>query len=190
MKSLLLVSLSFIFTACVSNQKVSTTASVARTIASDSGTLLINGYHSGRLHPVTVEDIRVVPEYLKETFGVDNINFKILNETPDANGRIYFSFEVDRANAGRIVDHAIRDLRAQNTGVQRTRAQNEHLQRVTECMIANYTVSNFLNEFSASDAFQFRFNVPESVRDISLHTGVLDPAKPTCDRWSVSAFDN
>lgn len=189
MKPLIVLSIAFIFAGCVSNQKVATGETVSRTIASESGTLLFKGYHSGRLHPLSVEDLRVVPGYLKDTFGIDGINFNIANETPDANGRIYFSFEVDRANAGKIVEYAVRDLRTPDSGVQRTREQSERLQKVTECMIANYTVGNFLNEFSASDAFQFRFNVPESVRDISLQTGILDPAKPTCERWSVNAFE-
>lgn len=195
MKTFLVATLALLLSSCAGlQQQASQPPTVNRSIASEvqaDGIILVTGYHNGRYHALPVEDLNdALPSYLKDTFGIDDINFKVINSTPDANGKIRFSFEISRANAAKIVESAVKDLRTPEAGVQRSREQRERLQRITECMISNYTVANFLNEVSASDQFQFVFELPQSMRIINLQTGAPDPVKPTCDRWApTEAFE-
>ena len=184
MNTKLILILPFLLSACTSATKVSTATNPTRTIASDSkDVIVITGFHEDHERELSLEDLRLTGQIIESDFKLTSINFRILNETPDANGRRNFSFEINRANAHQIVESMSARLRNYNPGVVRTSRQVREQQQTADCMIHNLTVSNFLAEFSASDSFNFRFVVPESIRAINLATGVVDSAKPRCEIW-------
>lgn len=186
MKSLLLVSLTLLLTGCVSVQTQSSNERVSRSIASDDGGLLtIHGYHSGSDGKMSAEELNYIPEYLQSEYNITGINFKI-DTTVQHEQRTYFSFEINRANALKIYDSQMARLRNFHSGTVRTPEQIQEHQRIANCMLANYTVSNFLADFSASDQFNFKFPVSNQVRNINLQTGSVS-SQPRCEIWGQHA---
>jgi hypothetical protein len=184
-KVYLLLFVTAFLSSCASIQPHQAATSPDRTIASidADGVIDISGFHSGEQGTLSYEDLALTGKILEDEFGISAQNFRVLTQTPDAHGRMHFSFKITRSDAFRIVDSRVSRLRHYNPGVVRTPAQVRKDQETANCMLANYTVSNFLAEFSAMDSFQFKFNVPQSTRIINLRTGRADNTNPRCEIW-------
>jgi len=186
LKSLLLVSFTLLFAGCVSTQTQTATQNISRSIASeDGGVLTIHGYHAGTDGKMSAEELNFVPEYLQSEYNITGINFKV-DTSIQHEQRTYFSFEINRANALKIYDSQMARLRNFHSGTVRTPEQIQEHQRIANCMLANYTVANFLADFSSSDQFNFKFPVPNMVRNINLQTGSVS-AQPRCEIWGQHA---
>ncbi|MCC2679668.1 MAG: hypothetical protein K0R29_2244 [Pseudobdellovibrio sp.] len=134
---------------------------------------------------MSAEELNYIPEYLQSEYNITGINFKI-DTTVQHEQRTYFSFEINRANALKIYDSQMARLRNFHSGTVRTPEQIQEHQRIANCMLANYTVSNFLADFSASDQFNFKFPVSNQVRNINLQTGSVS-SQPRCEIWGQHA---
>ncbi len=177
MNSLKLIALSLLLSSCVSTPQLASEEKVSRTIASEvDGVITIHAYHIE-----AGEDLTDIPALLESEFGMTGVNFKV-DKASHSTGT-HFSFEISRANALRIFDREMNRLRRYNNGLVRTPEQVVEDQRTANCELANLTVGNFLHELSATDQFNFRFDVPEHIRNIKLQSGTVDNSKPRCEIW-------